>query len=162
MSKTIKNIKVFNDRGKKLAPTSYKVAKMLVAREKAIWIDEGKSLTLLYTKTDFKKMKKKIIEEEGRLCYICGREIPESENATIDHIIPKSKFGKDCRKNLRCCCKRCNDDKGDMRFILYYDQIISNRDKYAYINFDLLKKTKQELSNKERDNGHSNRCNTNV
>ena len=109
----LKNIKVevLNKRYKKLAPTNLLVARRLVSREKARWIKENEVIMLLKTKKDFKKLKAKIIEEEGRQCYICGKIIPENEYATIDHMYPKCRCGKDTRDNLHCCCKRCNDDK---------------------------------------------------
>lgn len=137
-----KNIKVFNTREKELAPTSLRIAKTLVARDKAVWIEEGKSLTLLYTKSEFKKLKKQVIEEEGRRCYICGEKIDITEAATIDHVYPKSRYGKDSRDNLRCCCKKCNDDKGNMNFYQYYNHIMANIENYSYIDFENLEKEK--------------------
>lgn len=133
-----KNIKVFNTKGKELAPTSSLVAITLVAREKATWIEEGVSLTLLYTKSDFKKVKKEVIKEEQRVCYICGNKIPEDEYATIDHVNPKSKRGKDDRANLRCCCKRCNDDKKSMDIFQYIKYMKRHLNRYEYIDFKYL------------------------
>lgn len=127
-------ILVINRFGKPLAPTNIKTANILVKREKAIWITEGRCLKLLYTKSDFNKLKKKIIYDEGRKCYICGRIIPQDEAATIDHVYPKSKYGKDSRDNLKCCCKRCNDDKANMSIIQYISHIKRNISKYKYIN----------------------------
>lgn len=134
----VKDIKVFNKRGKELAPTSRVIAKTLVAREKAVWIKEGESLTLLSTKSDFKKLRKRVISEEKRKCYICGETILEDEPATIDHVDPKSRYGKDNRKNLRCCCKRCNDDKGNTGFLEYCNEIFKNKKVYSYINLGHL------------------------
>lgn len=133
-----KNIKVFNTKGKELAPTSIQIASTLVARDKAIWIEEGESLTLLYTKSDFKKVKKEVIKEEQRICYICGNKIPEDEYATIDHVNPKSRLGKDDRANLRCCCKRCNDDKKSMDIFQYIQYMKRHLSRYEYIDFKYL------------------------
>lgn len=135
-----KDIKVFNINGNKLSPTNIQIANTLVAREKAIWIEKGKSLTLLYTKSDFKKIKKQVINEENRICYICKKVIPESEYATIDHVNPKSKLGKDDRKNLRCCCKRCNDDKKNMDIFEYIQHMKGHLKDYNYIDFEYLEK----------------------
>ncbi|MEK9577946.1 MAG: HNH endonuclease, partial [Aquiluna sp.] len=32
---------------------------------------------------------------------------------TIDHVLPKSRGGKDTWENLIACCLRCNNVKGD-------------------------------------------------
>lgn len=127
-------VNVVNKENKKLSPTNMLVANTLVAREKAIWIDGGNTLMLLKTKEDFKELKKVIIKEENRICYICKTKIPEEEHATIDHVNPKSKFGKDDRENLHCCCKRCNDDKGDFTYDEYVNHIKQNIEKYKYLN----------------------------
>ena len=42
-------------------------------------------------------------------CVQCG----STENLTMDHILPKSKGGKDELKNLQCLCFPCNIKKGD-------------------------------------------------
>ena len=42
-------------------------------------------------------------------CQYCGSE----KNLTMDHIIPKSKGGKNNWLNLVTCCERCNKIKGD-------------------------------------------------
>lgn len=149
----IKDIRVFNIKGKELAPTSRVIAKTLIAREKAVWIKEGESLTLLYTKSEFKKLKKAVIRQEKRKCYICGETISEDEPATIDHVDPKSKYGKDDRSNLRCCCKRCNDDKSNISFLAYCKQIFSNKEKYNYVDFKHLEKERIRYINHRDRNG---------
>lgn len=46
-------------------------------------------------------------------CRYCG--IPLTwRNATIDHIVPKSKNGSDDSHNLAIACNRCNNDKDDL------------------------------------------------
>lgn len=132
-------VNVINKENKKLSPTNMLVANTLIAREKAVWVDGGKTLMLLKTKEDFKNLKKLIIKEENRICYICKQKIPETEHATIDHINPKSKFGTDSRENLHCCCKRCNDDKGNLTYDEYVKHIKENPDKYKYLDIKNLK-----------------------
>lgn len=52
-------------------------------------------------------------------CYIC--ELPVSLDveqdsinfATIDHIFPRALGGVGVIKNLQCCCRFCNNTKGD-------------------------------------------------
>ncbi|WP_457677608.1 HNH endonuclease [Thermovibrio sp.] len=44
-------------------------------------------------------------------CGYCGKIVKDGE-ATIDHIIPKSKGGKWSWENLITCCSECNQKKG--------------------------------------------------
>jgi 5-methylcytosine-specific restriction endonuclease McrA len=48
-----------------------------------------------------------LIERDGRLCGLCHQEVPFGQE-TIDHIIQKSKGGKDEAGNIRLACKTCN------------------------------------------------------
>ena len=52
---------------------------------------------------------------------------------TIDHVIPKKFGGKDEEWNLRCCCFRCNKDKGCRSIREYFKYIHANRKDYLYI-----------------------------
>jgi 5-methylcytosine-specific restriction endonuclease McrA len=45
----------------------------------------------------------------GGTCGYCGRT---PHRLTLDHIVPKSKGGRDVRSNLVAACRRCNDSKG--------------------------------------------------
>lgn len=138
--KELKNIKVVDRHNRRLSPTTATIAKTLIAREKAKWIIENDILMLLKTQKEIKELKKKVIEEENRICYICGYKIPEDIPATIDHVNPKSKLGKDDRVNLRCCCKRCNDDKANMNINEYFIHIQENIKNYDYIDLEMFQK----------------------
>lgn len=98
------------------------------------------TIRLTQTKRERVKTKHKIIEDAGRICYICNRVIPEDETATIDHIMPKSRDRRaDIPTNMRCCCDRCNNDKGNMTISEYVAHIIQNRELYDYISDKRLK-----------------------
>ncbi|TAL78728.1 MAG: HNH endonuclease [Bacteroidetes bacterium] len=45
-------------------------------------------------------------------CAVCHKEL-SLEEATVDHIKPKSKGGSDKEDNLRIVCSRCNNRKKD-------------------------------------------------
>lgn len=149
MNKKNKNIKVVTKNFYVLSPTSLQVAETLIKRKKAIWVEKEKVLMVLRTTDEFKKMKKNIIQEENRICYICNRQIPVEDVATIDHVFPKSKFGSDNRDNLKCCCKRCNDDKGNKDILTYINHIYNNKEKYTYIDFCNLEQLKRRYKDIE-------------
>jgi 5-methylcytosine-specific restriction endonuclease McrA len=93
------------------------------------------TIRLTQTKRERVKTKHKIIEDAGRVCYICNRVIPEDETATIDHIMPKSRDRRaDIPTNMRCCCEHCNNDKGNMTISEYIAHIIKHREQYKYIS----------------------------
>ncbi len=68
-----------------------------------------KYIRILYrTKVPFSK--KNIFARDGFKCAYCGRE---TEQLTVDHIIPKSKGGKSTFDNCVAACRPCNNRKGD-------------------------------------------------
>lgn len=121
-----KPVEVVNKYNKELSPTNLFIANLLVFREKAEWIEKGKLLRLLKSQSEWKALKKQVIIEENRICYICGEKIPEGTPASIDHVYPKFNYGKDDRDNLRCCCIRCNEDKENMNISEYYYHVLDN------------------------------------
>lgn len=55
-------------------------------------------------------------------CHYCGipmtkfrvRDGRRHDNATVDHLIPRSRGGRDGGKNLVACCRGCNTAKGPL------------------------------------------------
>jgi hypothetical protein len=56
-----------------------------------------------------------IIERDKNQCYICNRVLPTDE-LTIDHVVPRLKGGDSTENNLKCCCKDCNQLKGNFSY----------------------------------------------
>ena len=58
--------------------------------------------------------------QAGYICHYCGRKtlrnVPDSHPLafTVDHLTPRSRGGGWKRENLVCCCRECNNSKGDM------------------------------------------------
>ncbi|WP_240951484.1 HNH endonuclease [Caldanaerobacter subterraneus] len=87
--------------------------------------------------------KLRIWQRDNYRCYYCGRRVkdyfPEimgnnlpGDAATVDHIIPRSKGGKDIEGNLITACKRCNNLLGNFEGTLkekkaYVQSILSGR-----------------------------------
>lgn len=61
-------------------------------------------------KRDIPLTKRNVIRRDGSVCQYCGRK---SSNMTVDHVVPKSKGGKDEWKNMVCACPDCNAKKDD-------------------------------------------------
>ena len=49
-----------------------------------------------------------VLRRDAHRCGYCG-----SSANTIDHILPRSRGGKDSWENLIACCLPCNNSKGD-------------------------------------------------
>jgi len=49
-----------------------------------------------------------VLRRDGHRCAYCG-----GQASTIDHVIPRSRGGRDEWENLVACCLRCNNVKGD-------------------------------------------------
>ncbi|MDX1617205.1 MAG: HNH endonuclease [Balneolaceae bacterium] len=50
-----------------------------------------------------------IMKRDGNRCQYCG----SSRNLTIDHVIPRSRGGRDSWENLVTACDECNVEKGN-------------------------------------------------
>jgi len=54
--------------------------------------------------------KKNVLRRDNYTCQYCGRR---GKVMTVDHVVPKSRGGKDTWENLVCACPRCNARKGE-------------------------------------------------
>lgn len=61
-------------------------------------------------------------------CYWCEKRFMSFREATLEHIFPKSKGGKNTKGNLTLACKACNLKKGN-RIISKYDQELEEAQK---------------------------------
>ena len=84
---------VFDKNNTKQQNCSEKRAERLIKRGLAIKINDN-SIKLLSSGYERRVLKRKIIQEENRICYICGRRIPLDEKATVDHVIPLKNANK--------------------------------------------------------------------
>lgn len=55
-----------------------------------------------------KKRRLAIFERDDFTCKHCG----ETDDLTVDHIVPRSKGGDDSDENLQTLCRSCNSRKG--------------------------------------------------
>ncbi len=52
-----------------------------------------------------------VIWRDKNTCQYCAKKFTP-ENLTVDHLIPKSRGGRNTWKNLVAACKKCNQKKG--------------------------------------------------
>lgn len=55
---------------------------------------------------------KELFRRDQHVCLYCGREFKTHE-LTRDHVIPRSRGGKNTWTNVVAACRRCNHYKGD-------------------------------------------------
>jgi len=53
-----------------------------------------------------------VLNRDRHACQYCGVR-PLNKELTLDHIVPKSRGGKNTWKNLIAACKKCNQKKGN-------------------------------------------------
>lgn len=111
-----------------LAVVSFKRALLLVMNEKATvilhdeanpvhgtsgeWVRPSVILLTRYVRTprvhQVPVSRRGVLRRDEYRCAYCGKSA-----ATIDHVLPRSRGGRDTWENLVACCLRCNNAKGD-------------------------------------------------
>jgi len=56
-----------------------------------------------------KLSRKRIYKRDGYACVYCGSE----KHLTLDHVLPRSRGGRNTWDNLVTCCSSCNHHKGN-------------------------------------------------
>ncbi len=107
------------------------------------------------------KSKAKLLKRQKGKCNYCGLYFKENDILEVDHIIPKSKGGKDIYKNLQLLHKHCHDKKtrtdGSLENVpvdkipkdtlqalaeqLFEDRITNGNGKMSGWEFQVLRKT---------------------
>ena len=60
----------------------------------------------------FPRQERRRLYKEDNTCHICGQEITEFDDATVDHAQPYSKGGRTTPDNARLAHRFCNSSKG--------------------------------------------------
>ncbi len=58
-------------------------------------------------------------------CFYCNVTLSQKE-ASVDHIIPKSKGGSNDPSNYLISCRKCNSDRGSLDINIWVDKIINS------------------------------------
>ena len=106
---------VLNSSYEPLHFTNWKRAVVLLFKEKAKVISKRVIRLVNYVKISFHRTRIEtptralIYKRDDFECQYCGSK----KSLTIDHVIPRSKGGKDTWQNLVACCTSCNIRKGN-------------------------------------------------
>jgi 5-methylcytosine-specific restriction endonuclease McrA len=65
-----------------------------------------------FVKREVRLSRKNIFERDQSTCQYCGKRFSKSD-FTIDHVMPRSRGGRDTWENLVLACVKCNVKKGN-------------------------------------------------
>jgi HNH endonuclease len=61
------------------------------------------------------------MRRDNYICYICGKVMHKDHpELSSDHIVSRAKGGSDLPENQACCCRPCNEEKGNMDLRTFY------------------------------------------
>lgn len=85
-----------------------------------------------YTQTEAKRLWRKHIKEKwNHECAYCGN----TENLTLDHIIPQMRGGNNHITNVLCSCANCNGSKSHSDWLDWFqEQEFYNEERQQKIN----------------------------
>lgn len=90
--------------------THFRTVNKTVAYPKPSIIRVFTYISLEYNKVPLTRTN--IYKRDGYKCVYCGNSTRKF--LTLDHVIPKSKGGKDAWGNLVTACRTCNSEKADL------------------------------------------------
>ena len=127
----MQEVSLYNSRYEKIFDIDWKKAILLLMNGKVISCTEEEFIDIKTTSGIFKLPKhialkkyvyipykefsptrKNIFRRDQYTCQYCSRKI-EGPEATVDHVLPRSRGGKHRWDNVVACCLSCNRKKGD-------------------------------------------------
>lgn len=115
-----KRIRVLNKNGNPAGYTTPSRAAHSVQSDKSIWLDPT-TIQVLYHYEDEAVFKQEAFERDNYTCYLCGTQMHKDHpELTVDHVRPKRLGGSILTKNLACCCRTCNEQKGHRTYEHYF------------------------------------------
>jgi 5-methylcytosine-specific restriction endonuclease McrA len=78
----------------------------------------GGRLESEYTTPRAVKLRSRLLTRQNGCCYFCKLRISVRQ-ATIDHLVPRAKGGKNRESNLAAACFKCNNEKGSLSVAEY-------------------------------------------
>lgn len=127
----MQEVSLYNSRYEKIFDIDWKKAILLLMNGKVISCTEEEFIDIKTTSGIFKLPKhmalkkyvyipykefsptrKNIFRRDQYTCQYCSSKI-EGPEATVDHVLPRSRGGKHRWDNVVACCLSCNRKKGD-------------------------------------------------
>ncbi len=100
-----------------------------------------------YVKVPYKEIpltRKNVLERDRHTCQYCKYK---GDKLTLDHVVPRSRGGKDTWDNLVAACVRCNIRKGNRTPKEAEMPLIQPpRKPYSSLHFEIIKCTKGNLN----------------
>jgi hypothetical protein len=86
------------------------------------------------------KIREYLFSRDGNQCFYSGRPMTK-DNATIEHLIPLSKGGRNCKENLVLCLSEHNSKVGNSSLAekLQYRDFLMKQKKDSYKEIESLK-----------------------
>lgn len=81
----------------------------------------------------------RVLMESGGRCALCGATKNERP-LDVDHILPKSKGGKNVYENLQVLCSKCNRSKGNKDDTDFRDDLTKDSDPNCRFCYDNIKR----------------------
>lgn len=151
-----KTVTVYDMDGVAVSMCTKRKAHISVLEGRSVFISSNAiQLNNISLKENHERRDSIIVRRDKRRCYICGRTLKRSQ-CTIDHIYPLS-LGKeksvmlDIKENMRCCCFKCNADKGAMPLSEYVVHIRENPDMYPRMKAKRLKALEELAENNKKE-----------
>ena len=101
---------------------------------------------------------KKLWRLQNGLCYFCDCETHirkpggpiHQRMATVEHMIPRSRGGSNYMTNLKMSCYDCNNSRGDLEALTWYEIVNSPKKLKAFRRARLLRKTLARIRKKKK------------
>lgn len=159
---------LLNNENKPIHITSWKRAVVLLIKGKAECIEEikntveqldnyikidntyiPKTIKLTYEvavpELELPFSRENVFARDEYTCQYCGKKFPGNE-LTLDHVLPKSRFGPYIWENITTCCKECNQKKADRTPKEAKMELLKTPSKPKdYLEFELSKNDKSDI-----------------
>lgn len=120
-------------------PSNFKTQRTDIVYPKPSVIRINRFVNMKYKRVPLSRVN--VYRRDGWKCVYCERDNPNQ--LTLDHVIPKSKGGKDRWDNLVTCCFDCNQRKGN----LTVEEWGKDEPKPQQPHYLMLLKTTKEIPN---------------